>query len=95
MHLHHTKLRQTFELMCAILKKPRILKVILLEGVCLTSKPFTVPVCMVATGQLALHVATFAELATRALKYTIYSNFGACSPTGPKFRPKYSVMCGN
>jgi len=40
---------------------------------------------MVATG-LALRVATFAELATRALKYTIYSNFGAFSPAGPEIR---------
>ena len=44
----------------------------------------TIPVCMVATGHLALRVATFAKLATRVLKYTIYSNFGAFSPTGPK-----------
>jgi hypothetical protein len=41
---------------------------------------------MVATGHLALHVATFAELATRALKYTIYSNFGAFSPAGPEIQ---------
>ena len=46
----------------------------------------TIPVCMVATGHPALRIATFAKLATRALKYTIYSNFGTCSPTGPKIR---------
>jgi hypothetical protein len=38
---------------------------------------------MVATRHLALvRVATFAMLATRALKHTIYGNFGAYSPTG-------------
>jgi len=40
----------------------------------------TIPVCMVATGQPALCIAT---LTTRALKHTIYSNFRACSLAGP------------
>ena len=40
----------------------------------------TIPVCMVATGQLVLCIATFAEL---MLKYTIYNNFRACNFTGP------------
>jgi hypothetical protein len=40
----------------------------------------TVAFCMVATGQPVWHVATFAKLATKALKYTIYSNFGTCRP---------------
>ena len=44
----------------------------------------TVPMYMVATGQPVLCVATFAELATRALKHTKYSNFGTCRPTGPE-----------
>jgi len=41
---------------------------------------------MVATGQPALRVATFAELATRTLNNTIYGNFGACSPTGSEIQ---------
>ena len=55
----------------------------------------TVAVCIVATGQPALRVATFAELATRALKHTVYGNFRSCSPQRPKFVPKYSVTHGN
>ena len=43
----------------------------------------TIPVCMVAIGQLVLCIATFAELTTRVLKYTIYNNFRACNLTGP------------
>jgi len=30
-----------------------------------------------------LCIATLAELTTRVLKHTIYSNFGACSLAGP------------
>ena len=44
----------------------------------------TIPVCMVATGQMALHVGPFIELATRALKTTIYSNFRVCRASGPE-----------
>ena len=51
----------------------------------------TIPVRMVATGHLVLCIATFAELATWALKYTIYSNFGAFSPAGPKIQSQ--IQC--
>ena len=43
----------------------------------------TIHVCMVATGQLVLCIATVAKLTTRALKNTIYSNFRACTLAGP------------
>ena len=43
----------------------------------------TISVSMIATGQLMLWIATFAELTTRVLKYTIYNNFRACNLTGP------------
>jgi hypothetical protein len=40
----------------------------------------TIPVCMVATDQPALCIASFAKLTTRALKHAIYSN--SCSLAG-------------
>ena len=40
----------------------------------------TIHVCMVATGQLVLCIATVAKLTTRALKHAIYSN--SCSLAG-------------
>ena len=48
---------------------------------------------MVATGWPALCVATFAMLATRALKHTIYGNFGACRPRrGPNWGPNTVLL---
>jgi hypothetical protein len=53
---------------------------------------------MVATGHPALRVATCchisAELATRALKHTIYSNFGTYSPHGQE-SAKAKAKSGN
>jgi len=53
----------------------------------------TVAFCMIATGLLTLHIATFAKLATRVPKYTIYSNFGACrTRRAQNLRPKTALQ---
>src|ERR1700689_2885636 len=53
----------------------------------------TIHVCMVATGQLVLYIATVAKLTTRALKHTIYSNFRVCTLAGPDHSGPNTALC--
>jgi hypothetical protein len=48
------------------------------QGLPVQITKYTVAFCMVAAGQLVLHIDTFVKLAIRALKYTTFNDFDAC-----------------